>query len=1105
MRTALVLLASCFLVPGRLPASPPAAAASQGAQPGTTTVVKSSVTTTVQPSPDAAKYFVKPIVLPSSSSDAGLAFDPISPIPPIIVKPPANVPVTVQIRTNEPSEVTLSAAPKNAAEVIAPSAMPTKSDSGHGYKYTATFTVKVTGSGTIKLTAVQGGKSSTQDFEASYERECRPSLLPPAGTASPKNPFPDATTVAGMLGNPQPFSLVAAGKDKLLVYSSRWPLKAEDAQTLKQIETTAKQLRNLTAEEVPAAPSASATAAAPASGSASTSSAAGSKPAYSVRLQVPHAATLGDPATLFSSLGYSDFTVQKLDSAHIRITSTKTPDCKELTSFLDGIRRLAWGLPAYPQSPVYKLFILDASDVLPAIKGTGTTAGGGSQGGANQGSGGQGGGNQGSGSQGASSQAGSNQGAGGAASPSGGNQSPGAGQAGSAPAASASANGATATASSGATTTPASANTTAASTATPGGSSQASSNAVSANAVGFDQLVFSTSIGNDSGIGEQRRILTLLDLPRPEVLITALSVQISSADSNSVKKANVGIRQEVNNFNDALDKAVYRGWSCLKRKLSAEDNLPPEASNLASGYKSYVSGLFVGGNDAPTDHQNYEEAAQALVSNRWPAQIPDEIRQKFGICANNQYCLGYRSLFKPLKPRLTDLLLVAVAFQKPAAITDECIDEMENVTAKSFPQDLTCDAKDAFQDDKRPDDPENPLTQHKAPPFYLECFREKAAELFGTTAGLQSQAGLLRAAVADFLFNYKMSQQFPHEFSPYGVREGAQTLNSALNPLVVAFNRDVANFQTRLLQKITDREIRKKSWFGAEKATFASSGLITVRTISGQDTQVNTTTQNFLDATQMPAFSDLLSSIEGAKAPAPAGSHMTNVLQNMSPVQAQVLLGTAAAIQSSKVQIGRGLMIDVTPRSLSGASAAEIQVTMKADESASPTYFSGPQSGKAADISRVATHDTQTRVRVDSIKLFDVSTLTAEVQKSRSRFPLVPPLIEIPYLGSLLGVPLPPAKEYHSSVAILAAIVVPTATDLATDLYFENDKLLDASSEQGCGTENEPCRTRSAASFSDLRYFPIRDFHRAMLVCLAENGDKPCNKTFKDLVVRGAQ
>ena len=65
--------------------------------------------------------------------------------------------------------------------------------------------------------------------------------------------------------------------------------------------------------------------------------------------------------------------------------------------------------------------------------------------------------------------------------------------------------------------------------------------------------------------------------------------------------------------------------------------------------------------------------------------------------------------------------------------------------------------------------------------------------------GQPSALGLLRAAVAGFLFDYKISQSYPHEFDPYSLSMSADRLNAALSPLIEAFNRDLTAYQ-RVLQ-----------------------------------------------------------------------------------------------------------------------------------------------------------------------------------------------------------------------------------------------------------------------------------------------------------------
>jgi hypothetical protein len=63
--------------------------------------------------------------------------------------------------------------------------------------------------------------------------------------------------------------------------------------------------------------------------------------------------------------------------------------------------------------------------------------------------------------------------------------------------------------------------------------------------------------------------------------------------------------------------------------------------------------------------------------------------------------------------------------------------------------------------------------------------------------------------------------------------------------------------------------------------------------------------------------------------------------------------------------------------------------------------------------------------------MFEVSSFTALVQRPRNKVPILPiPLVEIPLITDLIGLPLPGAKVYHRSTAIVSALIVPTAQTL---------------------------------------------------------------------------
>jgi hypothetical protein len=886
----------------------------------------------------------------------------------------------------------------------------------------------------------------------------------------------DLASVVQYLGNPAPYSFQAAGQ-KLLVYSAK---EQPDDTNKKAVAKFTQQIQGLLAAVGAAggtgAASTPASTPSSATGSASpsaTSAAAAAKPAYSIEVSVPHYSSLGDLATRLNTANYSDFTIQDVGTSKVRITNTTIPACTELTAFIRDLRDLAW--KPHAENAVDRLFFLNASDITGAFGSSSSTSGSSSPPASSSGS-------QAATSVAASPPAGTGPTAagttpgtpGGAGSTSGTGGSPGGSSSTTPPTGASPPSGSPAgTSGAGGTvgTPPA------AGSGTGLASGAASSPATpTVSGIGTDTLLFQDGLpGDDAAVTERKRLVALLDLPRPQMIINVWTLQTSSTKGEAVATTIGKVHQKVGDYNDHIQQSIEAGWKFLR------DQISQSADFFDANFYEYLTGRYVQDpgqlpDDLAADSKP-QEIAQRILKRQTGTAMPDELRTQRGVCPANKYCLGYTNIFRPLKPRLTDLLLATIASSSPVDTMNHAIDQMESKSPVADENCVQSDQKSADRDGH----------------FYMECFRAAGTHQFDAI-GHPSSLGLLRAALADFLFEYRLSQMYPHEFNDYELSQSAQNLNAQLSPMVEAFNRDLEAFQSAFSERVMNpNNPEAASWVGSERPTFVNNGLVSVRTISGFESTVSTTSQTFLDATQLPTASALAQSIVGA-APGSSSTPTTtpNVLQNISPIQAQVILGALAAFQSSKVQIGRALSIDVTPRSLSGASSAELTVKINADESASPTYYNPTASSStSADISRVANHDTSTRVRVDSIKLFDVSTFTAVLQKSRTRFPLLPPFVEIPYIGTLVGIPLPVAKEFHSSMAVLSTIIVPTAADIVLGLSFTSDQLVDSNGAESCGWPGTGvahlpfCTLREAGTFSDLKSTAIRHYNSEMVRCLA--------------------
>jgi hypothetical protein len=926
----------------------------------------------------------------------------------------------------------------------------------------------------------------------------------------------DAGTIVTLLGNPTPFILVAQGSNSIAVYATREELLPREKKILASLQGSISALAGRTAASLGVTP-------VPAQ-------------AFTVELTIPHASALGDLATKLNTLNYSQFTLQDVGRNKIRVTSPTQPDCATWKGFLSDIREMTWQLVSNPMS--YKLYYLSSSDVATAFTGLSPTPAATATGVA------------------ATTTAASTSSAGATAPPTTAatgtstpnasitlTQPPGsnirissdttpcvvAGLAyGNSTPCGTSATAATPTSAAGGTSTtaatsPAASSLTMASVAVAAGTGEQTPP---------DLLVYSdTNPGDDSLVAERNRVLAQLDLPRPEMILTAWVTQNSSTNPQAMGAFNNMVNDLVADYDQQFESVVFTGWTSVKIQSAA-----PGYFNEA--FRSYIEDRFVAdtymagkpGSSAQELAQSFLNTSQARMQDpAFPAQRTD-----LGICARDHYCLGYNTLFKPNKPALTDLLLTIIAAQDPVTVANTAILAVEGPASAvvdiskcpALPAEVhkRCEAiwrtLDLTHQSPAPEpascsklDAEKTLgslLNEGVPRVHLQCFKQEADMLLKTPPRDATPppygAGLLRAAIADFLFSYKMSQQYPHEFAAYDLTQSADALNNALSPLIDAFNRDLKTYQTFVradlqyrveeLNTRTDGRCCVKRLFGLDKPSFFNDGLVTVRTISGQPTSVNVTSQSFLNASTAPQASAILNSVAGANA-VPAGTTTTTPAIPVVPSPALVAVAAGLAnYQTSYAQIGRSLAFSATPRSLNTASSAEIAVTLFADESAGGPLYSGPgQTDPTVNTSRVANHDTTTRIRVDSIKLFEVSSFSAIVERSRSRFPLLPPFVEIPYIGTFAGIPLGPTKEFHSSIAIISAYVVPTAADIAYGMRFVSDLVVDGLNPGSCSffkgaagpDVTNVCVFHKMYSMKDVGAPNIREFNRNLTRCLAND------------------
>jgi hypothetical protein len=405
----------------------------------------------------------------------------------------------------------------------------------------------------------------------------------------------DAVSAIALLGNPSPLTLTPSGS-KILVYSSTLDSKLYSP-ALKQLEAAIKMLPAPKAKPKP------------------------TRSMRTIEIAVPSSAN----ADTFASLD-DKFKVTLEYPGMLQVAETSTVSCAEWLAMLDNIENSSIGRTK--QSPVSRLFYLQSADkTAPAILGSGSGTGSGT------------------------------------GSPSGGDaQSKSDAESGAPDAATGDASDGSASSSQDApdpntagssakkdsktpSASPAPAAKAGQSTPkqpakTPGKDTDAADQDLSVQSLEQDMLIFG---GDDEKIRAAKRVLAMLDLPRPEMIINAWVLQMSTNNANQVGEFDSIARRFVAQNNDVLQRGIQAGWLSLRGSIDAGAYFDPD-------FYTYLTSRYI----ADLTQQPSGENEVATRASR-------------GVCPRGQYCLGYTTLFNPLKPRLTDLLLAMIASQDRAA------------------------------------------------------------------------------------------------------------------------------------------------------------------------------------------------------------------------------------------------------------------------------------------------------------------------------------------------------------------------------------------------------------------------------------------------------
>ena len=553
---------------------------------------------------------------------------------------------------------------------------------------------------------------------------------------------------------------------------------------------------------------------------------------------------------------------------------------------------------------------------------------------------------------------------------------------------------------------------------------------VQAQAIQPDTVVLSDPADLDddarhSALKSAQRTITRLDQPRPQVSVDAWSLQLATTNEHHLGRVIPSLEDLAGNYNIAIDRSIGYGWNYLSQQISNPANLDP----MMLDYLTYTTRI--------NEHSEVERWNQS-----WSSVAPPPLDYDPG------YGLGFASLYYPLTPNLLDMLVTFASLKYPSQAV-EIIDKMETPLdsaghqvkaphghVKGFCRERDEDSYGIKDKNKK----DRALTKTAPQTMQLECVYDALrsgllVEQAQPTA--TSALGQFRAALADFLFQYKLMVEYPDDFHSYLEPIAADTLDSAFQPIVEAFNEDLSVFQAQLQAQIAET-LRE-----TPDITYGYGGVVSVKVLGNQLGSVTTSTQNYFDATPAPTLNDLLSNLQNENATAQK-SPLTSLLSSVPQAKAVELLtvlGQTLTPKPTTAHLGRGLDMSVTAHTLSGAYGAELDLSVKSTENGASLTQAGSTTTTDDLNSRVSQHTIDTHVRVDTLKLFKISTLSAVLARGQAPWKPIDPLFEVSALGLLIKRPLKPKEVYTQSLVFVDAMVVPTAADLGFGVPLIEDQI----------------------------------------------------------------
>jgi hypothetical protein len=494
--------------------------------------------------------------------------------------------------------------------------------------------------------------------------------------------------------------------------------------------------------------------------------------------------------------------------------------------------------------------------------------------------------------------------------------------------------------------------------------------------------------GTDDNRKKLKRIIAILDLPRERVNMEMWGILISSDNPQQLAEV-------MNRVNKEIDKT---------------QQLLQETYNQIKEYSI-----------------NYALKAE----NNPDLKIEPDFKNLF------TEVLGYKTAFDEDSSSLSmiDILLILLARNKP----NIAYNNAANGLCQIF-----------FKKDGQPKEDFQPFLEafhknQKKRPFENYIRLGLHQEDKGSTPGCNSLKNaedldqrnfIARKAVLNFALQYSRLKRIPAEIDPDALQESAETLNSVLEPVVNALNRDIEDL---FIQPTLERIQRIVSEY--DDVSYAEVGKTSVAGLNGIHSEVSSTSVSTFDETGPLRLSQWLE--DAGKLNNSVSSLLPKeVAFEGSPIPVSSLISTVAALSADHSQwrgLTSGISITITPSVLRNSESAELQI----DFTTGPKEITqGEESNngqtKLRPLSRIAQSHVKTSVYVKTLDLFALSTFNNQTTEDGGRgyIPLIGPIWKgffsgLPIVGDLFSWQNAPNNVQHQSIALVNSFIVPTAMGLA--------------------------------------------------------------------------